>query len=201
MEKKHTRNFSLDVHPYMLTIRKPKVEAASTEPLPSEHNMDTVYLEDTHTIVHVSGAITGKSNTIYDTSTKTSRTKRFYMITDKQDVNALACIFLYSSETKVCSPTDAAFSTMTLPTTTYINGVSPNPPSSEDALSPKSSTPPRDLLAQAQNPECQPPPLTIAPTHQLLSIHHTLFEEEEDEENRRDDLAQRPGELIAAGEC
>lgn len=90
---------------------------------------------------------------------------------------------------------------MTLPTTTYINGVSPNPPSSEDALSPKSSTPPRDLLAQAQNPECQPPPLTIAPTHQLLSIHHTLFEEEEDEESRRDGLAERPGELIAAGEC
>lgn len=61
MEKKHTRNFSLDVHPYMLTIRKPKVETVSTEPLPSEHNMDTVYLQDTHTIVHVSGAITGKS--------------------------------------------------------------------------------------------------------------------------------------------
>lgn len=62
MEKKHTRNFSLDVHPYMLTIRKPKVEATTTEPLPSEHNMDTVYLEGTHTIVHVSGAITGIPN-------------------------------------------------------------------------------------------------------------------------------------------
>lgn len=61
MEKKHTRNFSLDVHPYMLTIRKPKVEIAAAEPLPSEHNMDTVYLEGTHTIVHVSGAITGKT--------------------------------------------------------------------------------------------------------------------------------------------
>lgn len=61
MEKKHTRNFSLDVHPYMLTIRKPKVETAAAEPLPSEHNMDTVYLEGTHTIVHVSGAITGKT--------------------------------------------------------------------------------------------------------------------------------------------
>lgn len=60
MEKKHARNFSLDVHPYMLTIRKPKVEAVITEPLPSEHNIDTVYLEGTHTIVHVSGAITGK---------------------------------------------------------------------------------------------------------------------------------------------
>lgn len=60
MEKKHTRNFSLDVHPYMLTIRKPKVETTAAEPLPSEHNMDTVYLEGTHTIVHVSGAITGR---------------------------------------------------------------------------------------------------------------------------------------------
>lgn len=60
MEKKHARNFSLDVHPYLLTIRKPKVEATTVEPLPSEHTMDTVYLEGTHTIVHVSGAITGE---------------------------------------------------------------------------------------------------------------------------------------------
>uniref|UniRef100_A0A8C9XB38 Pannexin n=4 Tax=Percidae TaxID=8165 RepID=A0A8C9XB38_SANLU len=166
--KKHTRNFSLDVHPYMLTIRKPKVEATTAEPLPSKHNMDTVYLEGTHTVVHVSGAIT---------------------------------------ETKICSPqsTNTAFSTVTLPTTTYVNGVSPNPPSSEDALSPKSSPPPppspREPPTQTENPERQPPPLTRAPTHQLLSIHHTLFEEEEDEEHRRDRLAERPGELIAAGEC
>lgn len=90
---------------------------------------------------------------------------------------------------------------MTLPTTTYVNGVSPNPPSSEDALSPKPSPPPREPLSQAENPEPQPPLLTRAPTHQLLSIHHTLFEEDEDEENRRDRLAERPGELIAAGEC
>ncbi|CAF98263.1 unnamed protein product [Tetraodon nigroviridis] len=63
-------------------------------------------------------------------------------------------------------------------------------PANKDALSPKSSTPPRDVLAQAQKPECQPPPLTIGPTHQLLSMHHTLFEEEEIEENRRDGLAR-----------
>lgn len=102
---------------------------------------------------------------------------------------------------------------MTLPTTTYVNGVSPNPPSSEDPLSPKSSPPPplppplptppppREPLTQMENPECDPLPLTQAPTHQLLSMHHTLFEEEEDEEHRRDRLAKRPGELIAAGEC
>lgn len=120
---------------------------------------------------------------------------------DQQRFDHDLYMFVSPVETKVCSPTNTAFSTVTLPATTYINGVSPNPPSSEDALSPKSSTPPRDLLAQAQNPECQPPPLTIAPTHQLLSIHHTLFEEEEDEENRSNSLAERPGELIAAGEC
>lgn len=48
---------------------------------------------------------------------------------------------------------------------------------------------------------CDPPVLARAPTHQLLSIHHTLFEEEEDEEQRRDRLAERAVELIAAGEC
>lgn len=65
MEKKHTRNFSLDVHPYMLTTRKPKVETTTTEPLPSEHNLDTVFLEGTHTVVHVSGAITGTFHYAY----------------------------------------------------------------------------------------------------------------------------------------
>lgn len=83
---------------------------------------------------------------------------------------------------------------MAPPTTTYVNGVSPNPPSSEDALSPKSSPPPDVALAQAEK-------LAIAPAHQLLSLHHTLFEEDEDEENRRTRLAERPGELIAAAEC
>ncbi|XP_040019027.1 pannexin-2 [Gasterosteus aculeatus] len=172
MEKKLTRNFSLDVHPYMLTIRKPKVEASAADPLPSEHNMETVFLEGTHTIVHVSGAIT---------------------------------------ETKVCSPemTNTAFSTITLPTTTYANGVSPNPPSSEDPSSPKSPLlppilsppPPREPLSLMEDAACDPPVLARAPTHQLLSIHHTLFEEEEDEEQRRDRLAERAVELIAAGEC
>ncbi|XP_056138598.1 pannexin-2 [Lampris incognitus] len=164
MEKKHTRNFSLDVHPYMLTIRKPKVEATIAEPLPTDHSMDAVFIEGTHTIVHVSTGITEK---------------------------------------KDCTPesTNVAFSTVTLPTTTYVNGVSPNPPSSEDALSPKPSPPANEPLAQPEKPESQPPPLTRAPAHQLLSMHHTLFEEEEEEENRRDRLSERPGELIAAGEC
>ncbi|KAM3870276.1 pannexin-2 [Diretmus argenteus] len=164
MEKKHTRNFSLDVHPYMLTIRKPKVEATITEPLPSDHSLDTVYIEGTHNIVHGSTAITEKKN--------------------------------HTPES-----TNTAFSTVTLPTTTYVNGVSPNPPSSEDPLSPKSSPPQNEPLIQPEKPESQPLPLTRAPTHQLLSMHHTLFEEDEEEGNRRDRLAERPGELITAGEC
>ncbi|XP_028306638.1 pannexin-2 [Gouania willdenowi] len=164
MEKKNTRNFSLDVQPYMLTAPKPKVVTPITEPVPSEHSIDTVYLEGTHTIIHVSGPIT---------------------------------------DTKVCSPesTNTALSSLSLPTTSYVNGVSPNPPSSEDALSPKSSPPQSEPLLLKENPEPQPPPLTRVATHQLLGIHHTLFEEEEDEKSRRGTLAQRPGELIAAGEC
>lgn len=63
MEKKLARNFSLDVHPYMLTVCKPKIETTTAEPLP-EHNMDAVYLEGTHTIVHVSGGITGKTSVL-----------------------------------------------------------------------------------------------------------------------------------------
>ncbi|CAL1595587.1 unnamed protein product [Knipowitschia caucasica] len=163
MEKKHARNFSLDVHPYMLTIRKPKAETTATVAVPSQHSIDEVFLEGTHTIVHVSGGIT---------------------------------------ETKICSPesTITAFSKMILPTNTYVNGLSPNPPSSEDALSPKSSPSQRDPLPEAASIECLSPPLTIAPAHQLLGIHHNLYEEEEDEESRRRNLAERSGELIAAGE-
>ncbi|MBN3305244.1 PANX2 protein, partial [Amia calva] len=59
MEKKTIRNFSLDVHPYMLTIRKPKTEATNSESLPSTRDPDSVFIEGTHTIVHVSASITG----------------------------------------------------------------------------------------------------------------------------------------------
>uniref|UniRef100_A0A8C6UGE3 Pannexin n=1 Tax=Neogobius melanostomus TaxID=47308 RepID=A0A8C6UGE3_9GOBI len=57
IEKKHARNFSLDVHPYMLTIRKPKVETMAKVPVPSQHSIDEVFLEGTHTIVHVDHSI------------------------------------------------------------------------------------------------------------------------------------------------
>ncbi|KAM6946098.1 pannexin-2 [Aplochiton taeniatus] len=170
MDKKHTRNFSLDVHPYMLAIRKPKVEAVITEPRAPDHLLDSVFIEGTHTIVHVSTSIT---------------------------------------ESKALTPqsTNAAFSTMTLPTTAYlngvspsqVNGVSPNPPSSGDPLSPKSSPLPSD--SQQEDAEVQPDPFPRAPAVQLLTMHRTLFEEDEGEAGCRDRLAERPGELIAAGEC
>lgn len=192
----------------MLTIRKPKVEATITEPLPSEHNIDTVFLEGTHTIVHVSGAITGTVGPVSPNSEENSSKplcwlgNKYGFLFSRSLVCFLLCLVILS-ETKVCSQesTTTAFSTMTLPTTTYVNGVSPNPPSSEDALSPKCSPAPEEPLTQAESLESQTSPLTRAPTHQLLSIHHTLFEQEEDKENLRDRLPERPGELIAAGEC
>ncbi|XP_062316953.1 pannexin-2 [Osmerus eperlanus] len=161
MEKKHTRNFSLDVHPYMLTIRKPKVEAVIAEALPPEHSLDAVFIEGTHTIVHVSASITEKTNG--------------------------------SPES-----TNTAFSTVTLPTSTYLNGISPNPPSSGDPLSPAPLA--KDLLPQQEAPDTKLESFTRTPAHQLLAMHHTLFEEDE-EAGRRDRLAERPGELITAGEC
>ncbi|XP_030221881.1 pannexin-2 [Gadus morhua] len=164
---KHNRNFSLDVHPYMLTIRKPKVETVTvtTSALSSEHPLDTVFIEGTHTIVHVSTAITEKKE--------------------------------HSPEATI-----TAFSTETLPITTYVNGISPNPPSSEDALSPKPSPPLNEPFTGPMHPESQVlPSLTRAPTHQLLSMHHTLFEAGEEQGGGSDRLASRSGELITAGEC
>ncbi|KAJ8245331.1 hypothetical protein GJAV_G00269640 [Gymnothorax javanicus] len=52
LDKKHTRNFSLDVQPYTLTLRKPKEEIPQTQPLPQEHGLDSVFIEGTHNVVH-----------------------------------------------------------------------------------------------------------------------------------------------------
>ncbi|XP_050991861.1 pannexin-2 [Labeo rohita] len=88
--------------------------------------------------------------------------------------------------------TTTAFSTATLSTTSYMNGGTTSMP-------PPDSPKVKDPLSQGPEPESQPGPFSRNPSHPLLSIHHTLYEEEE-EQNRRDRLA-RPGELIAAGEC
>ncbi|KAI5623896.1 pannexin-2 isoform X1, partial [Silurus asotus] len=58
-EKKHTRNFSLDVHPYMATIQKPKSEMNNPQPPAADHPLDTTNIEGTHTVIHVSSALTG----------------------------------------------------------------------------------------------------------------------------------------------
>lgn len=83
--------------------------------------------------------------------------------------------------------TTTAFSTAS-----YMNGGTPSMP-------PPDFQKVEDSLNQGTEPESQPGPFSRNPSHPLLSIHHTLFEDEE-EQNRRDRLT-RPGELIAAGEC
>lgn len=60
IEKKHTLNLSLDVHPYMLTIQKAKTETVNPEPSPViENSLSNVYIEGPHTVVHVSSSLTG----------------------------------------------------------------------------------------------------------------------------------------------
>ncbi|XP_030646815.1 pannexin-2 [Chanos chanos] len=157
IEKKHTRNFSLDVHPYMLTIQKPKPETTNNpEPQPAEQSMDSVYIEGTHKVVHVSTSLTEKKATPPQSTT-------------------------------------TAFSTVTLPTTSYLNGGTSN-------LPPSGSPEAKEPLTQPLDPETEPAPFSRNPAHQLLSIRHTMYEEEE-EQDQRDRLTERPGELIAAGEC
>uniref|UniRef100_A0A672PM99 Pannexin-2-like n=1 Tax=Sinocyclocheilus grahami TaxID=75366 RepID=A0A672PM99_SINGR len=151
IEKKHTLNLSLDVHPYMLTIQKAKTETVNPEPpLVVEHSLSNVYIEGPHTVVHVSSSHTEKKE-----STPLSTT--------------------------------TAFSTIS-----YMNVGTPSMP-------PPDFPKVEDPLNQGTEPESQPGPFSRNPSHSLLSIHHTLYEDEE-EQNRRDRLA-RPGELIAAGEC
>ncbi|XP_059362672.1 pannexin-2-like [Carassius carassius] len=88
--------------------------------------------------------------------------------------------------------TTTAFSTDTLSTASHMNGGTPSMP-------PPDFQKVEDPLDQEMESESQPGPFSRNPSHPMLSIHHTLYEDE-DEQNRRDRLA-RPGELIAAGEC
>ena len=131
------------------------------------------------------------------------------LVNPAEYVDLKACLLFFAhdfvfTEKKEHSPeaTITAFSTETLPITTYVNGISPNPPSSEDALSPKPSPPLNEPFTGPMHPESQVlPSLTRAPTHQLLSMHHTLFEADEEQGGGSDRLASRSGELITAGEC
>ncbi|XP_015207645.2 pannexin-2 [Lepisosteus oculatus] len=152
VDKKTTRNLSLDVHPYMLTIRKPKAEAPSNQQLPPTCTQEGVFIEGTHTIVHVSAAITEKKDPL----------------------------------------TEPKFSAVTLPSAAYLSGSTTSLPST--------ACPPDPLSQPA--PEGQGPAFSRNPTHPLLNIHHTLYEEEETAlgGERRDRLGERTGELITAGE-
>ncbi|XP_035258204.1 pannexin-2 isoform X1 [Anguilla anguilla] len=67
LEKKHARNFSLDVQPYTLTFRKTKVETVQSQPHPQEHTLDSVFIEGTHTVVHaVPAPIAEKKDTLIE---------------------------------------------------------------------------------------------------------------------------------------
>lgn len=104
-----------------------------------------------------------------------------------------------SSEKKDCTPesTNTVVSTMTVPTSIYLNGAtpSPNPPSLADCH-------PTDSLIEQEEPEAQPAVFTRIPSHQLLSMHQILSMEEDGAGGQGARLAERPvGELIAAGEC
>ncbi|KAJ8374104.1 hypothetical protein SKAU_G00046840 [Synaphobranchus kaupii] len=134
LEKKHTRNFSLDVQPYTLTFRKPKAEAVQSQPLPQEHGLDSVFIEGTHSVVHAgSASIAEKQDTLSDSSATT-------------------------------------FAMVTLPNSSYLNGGTPT------------QTLPPDQIGQTGEPESQGVAFSRIPTHPLLSIHRTLYEEVEAEE-------------------
>lgn len=116
----------------------------------------------------------------------------------KSNINLCFCFtsFLNVSEKNDPPPqsTTSAFSTVTLSTTSFMNGVTSTLLPSE---SPKTNEP----LKANPEPVNQPTSYSCNPSHPLLSIHHTLYEEEEEEQGHRDKLVERPGELIAAGEC
>lgn len=68
------------------------------------------------------------------------------------------------------------------------------------SLPPPESPKTNEPLKANPEPVSQSAAYSCNPSHPLLSIHHTLYEEEE-EQGHRDKLVERPGELITAGEC
>ncbi|KAL4659372.1 pannexin-2 [Arapaima gigas] len=156
MEKKQKGNFSLDVHPYMLAVRKPKAEPSNTEPLPTNtSSLDTVFLEGTHTVVHVSSSVPENKESLSEAN-------------------------------------PVPFSGVSLPASSFLNGSTTSLP----------ATHPAESLVPPEESESQAGPFGRNPTHPLLTIHRTLYQEKEEPETHRDRLAERAtGELIAAGEC
>ncbi|XP_062402880.1 pannexin-2 [Sardina pilchardus] len=159
VDKKHTRNFSLDVHPYMLAIPKPKEEPAvhNPGPPPAALPLESAFIEGPISVIHAPTSISG---------------------------------------TKKSPPTTTMpeFTRVGRPSTTYMNGGS-------TSLAPSSPPHPMEPLSQPPEPEVQPAPFSRKSSHPLLAVHRTSFKEEDVEQLVRDHLAERPAELIAAGEC
>ncbi|XP_069483960.1 pannexin-2 isoform X2 [Ambystoma mexicanum] len=57
-DKKHGRHFSLDVHPYILSNKKPKAEIHKSAPIPTLENQQSVFRDQKENIiVHVSASL------------------------------------------------------------------------------------------------------------------------------------------------
>ncbi|XP_064417111.1 pannexin-2 [Latimeria chalumnae] len=57
-EKKHTRHFSLDVHPYVLSNKKPKPEVQETIVIPTSKSQETGFLNsEEHALMHASPSV------------------------------------------------------------------------------------------------------------------------------------------------
>ncbi|KAJ1161857.1 hypothetical protein NDU88_002338 [Pleurodeles waltl] len=58
LDKKHSRHFSLDVHPYILSNKKPKAEIHKSAPIPTLENQESRFREqDENIVVRVSASI------------------------------------------------------------------------------------------------------------------------------------------------
>lgn len=72
-EKKHTRHFSLDVHPYILSSKKTKPEIPAIPSMPTSKSQEGGFLnQEENVIVHVTSSLKG---TVYcnDSTTFTDR--------------------------------------------------------------------------------------------------------------------------------
>lgn len=59
-EKKHTRHFSLDVHPYILSSKKPKPEIQAIASMPTSNSQEGGFLnQEENVIVHVTSSLKG----------------------------------------------------------------------------------------------------------------------------------------------
>uniref|UniRef100_A0A8C9MKW4 Pannexin 2 n=1 Tax=Serinus canaria TaxID=9135 RepID=A0A8C9MKW4_SERCA len=120
-EKKHTRHFSLDVHPYILSSKKPKPEVQAMPSMPTSKSQEGGFLnQEENVVVHVTSSLKGDAPSV----------PRFPV-----DTPHPAKEILYSSETCRTVPAAAAFvtcnhnhiATTAAATSMALNQVKPEP--------------------------------------------------------------------------